>query len=479
MAQKFIIGADGVLRFGSVYLHKELLAPGESWCYGGGFWQIDHARAAVVLYGRSFDFGLPGFDHLQRIDWSGLGGQPHTLYYFPQWPDQSVSHPVTVPRPQQPPSIPPSETRDEYAPTPHTCNPDEPGKQAAPVGAEHLPPCKPQQSPQQPQQSPQQPQQPFLPRRIVVTGGSGFLGSRLVWYLEQVCGYTVFAPSHAEMELTDAGSCRRYLAATCPDAVVHTAAISSTGFCQEHPEASWAVNVEGTLHLLQAALQQAAQQQAALQQPAQQQPASNQPSANSNQPSANSNQPPIRFIYMSSDQVYQNDTNLWTETFGEEATDDYLNHPPRSIYGRHKLEMEQRAQALCPEAIGLRLTWLYDSRHSPAIPQAPEHLRQDHGIIANLQRASREGTPLKACTRERRGVTNVWKVVQAVAALLGKPQAPGGIYNCGEECVWNSYKLYQVMAITEGLDPTLILPDDSWARSLAMDTTKLRALLSS
>ena len=444
MAQKFIIGADGVLRFGSVYLHKELLAPGESWCYGGGFWQIDHARAAVVLYGRSFDFGLPGFDHLQRIDWSGLGGQPHTLYYFPQWPDQSVSHPVTVPRPQQPPSIPPSETRDEYAPTPHTCNPDEPGKQAAPVGAEHLPPCKPQQSPQQPQQ-------PFLPRRIVVTGGSGFLGSRLVWYLEQVCGYTVFAPSHAEMELTDAGSCRRYLAATCPDAVVHAAAISSTGFCQEHPEASWAVNVEGTLHLLQAALQQPAQQQAAqqqpaqqqadLQQPAQQQPASDQPSANSNQPSANSNQPPIRFIYMSSDQVYQNDTNLWTETFGEEATDDYLNHPPRSIYGRHKLEMEQRAQALCPEAIGLRLTWLYDSRHSPAIPQAPEHLRQDHGIIANLQRASREGTPLKACTRERRGVTNVWKVVQAVAALLGKPQAPGGIYNCGEECVCNSYKL--------------------------------------
>ena len=83
MAQKFIIGADGVLRFGSVYLHKELLAPGESWCYGGGFWQIDHARAAVALYGRSFDFGLPGFDHLQRIDWSGLGGQPHTLVYYP------------------------------------------------------------------------------------------------------------------------------------------------------------------------------------------------------------------------------------------------------------------------------------------------------------------------------------------------------------------------------------------------------------
>ena len=461
MAQKFIIGADGVLRFGSVYLHKELLAPGESWCYGGGFWQIDHARAAVALYGRSFDFGLPGFDHLQRIDWSGLGGQPHTLFYYPQWPDQSMVRPITVPRPQQPHSIPSSEARNEYAPTPHHCNQDEPGKQTAPVGAEYLPPCKPQQSPQQ------APQPSLQPRRIVVTGGSGFLGSRVVWYLEQVCGYTVFAPSHAEMDLTDADSCRRYLAATRPDAVVHTAAISSTGFCQEHPEASWAVNVKGTLHLLQAALQQTEQQQ-----PAQQQAASN-------QQSASNDQPPLRFIYMSSDQVYQNDTNLWTETFGEEATDDYLNHPPRSIYGRHKLEMEQRVQALSPAAIGLRLTWLYDSRHDPAIPQAPEQLRQDHGLIANLQRASREGTPLKACTRERRGVTNVWKVVQVIAALLEKPHAPGGIYNCGEECVWNSYKLYQVMAITEGLDPTLILPDDSWARSLAMDTTKLRALLSS
>ena len=301
----------------------------------------------------------------------------------------------------------------------------------------------------------------------MVTGGSGFLGSRVAWYLEQVCGYTVFAPSHAEMDLTDADSCRRYLAATRPDAVVHTAAISSTGFCQEHPEASWAVNVEGTLHLLQAALQQTEQQQ-----PAQQQAACN-------QQSASNDQPPLRFIYMSSDQVYQNDTNLWTETFGEEATDDYLNHPPRSIYGCHKLEMERRVQALSPAAIGLRLTWLYDSRHDPAIPQAPERLRQDHGLIANLQRASREGTPLKACTRERRGVTNVWKVVQVIAALLEKPHAPGGIYNCGEECVWNSYKLYQVMAITEGLDPALILPDDTWARSLAMNTTKLRALLSS
>ena len=140
MAQKFIIGADGVLRFGSVYLHKELLAPGESWCYGGGFWQIDHARAAVALYGRSFDFGLPGFDHLQHIDWSGLGGQPHTLFYYPHWPDQSIGRPITVPRPHQPHSIPSSETRNEYAPTPHHCNQDEPGKQTAPVGAEYLPP---------------------------------------------------------------------------------------------------------------------------------------------------------------------------------------------------------------------------------------------------------------------------------------------------------------------------------------------------
>ena len=36
MFQKFIINRDGVLKFGHVYLHRDMLSPGEQCTYGGG-----------------------------------------------------------------------------------------------------------------------------------------------------------------------------------------------------------------------------------------------------------------------------------------------------------------------------------------------------------------------------------------------------------------------------------------------------------
>lgn len=94
MYKKFIITGEGTLRFGSVYLHKDLLKSGERCIYGGGRWKIDEGRGAIVLYGRSFDFGPPDFDYVKHIDWTGLGGRPHPLLYLPLWPDESVVEPV-------------------------------------------------------------------------------------------------------------------------------------------------------------------------------------------------------------------------------------------------------------------------------------------------------------------------------------------------------------------------------------------------
>lgn len=50
MFQKFIINREGVLKFGHVYLHRDMLAPGEQCTYGGGLWKIDESRGAIVLY---------------------------------------------------------------------------------------------------------------------------------------------------------------------------------------------------------------------------------------------------------------------------------------------------------------------------------------------------------------------------------------------------------------------------------------------
>ena len=96
MYQKFIINQDGVLKFGNVYLHRDLLDKGERCPFGGGLWKIDNSRGAIMLYGRSFDFGRPDFDFLKSVDWSCLGGKERPLLFIPHWPDESIVELVVI-----------------------------------------------------------------------------------------------------------------------------------------------------------------------------------------------------------------------------------------------------------------------------------------------------------------------------------------------------------------------------------------------
>jgi UDP-glucose 4-epimerase len=56
---------------------------------------------------------------------------------------------------------------------------------------------------------------------ILVTGGSGFIGRHIVARLSP--SHEVLAPSHADLDLTDADVVRRWLAGKDIDAVVHAA----------------------------------------------------------------------------------------------------------------------------------------------------------------------------------------------------------------------------------------------------------------
>lgn len=96
MYQKFIINQYGVLKFGRVYQHRDLLEWGEECPYGGGLWKKDDERRAILLYGRSFAFGAPDFSQLRRIEWAGAGGTPSPLFFLPHWPDEDMLIPVTA-----------------------------------------------------------------------------------------------------------------------------------------------------------------------------------------------------------------------------------------------------------------------------------------------------------------------------------------------------------------------------------------------
>jgi UDP-glucose 4-epimerase len=57
--------------------------------------------------------------------------------------------------------------------------------------------------------------------RVLITGGSGFIGKNLIEYLSKK--YEVFAPKHNELELLDENSVRTYLEKNKFDIVIHTA----------------------------------------------------------------------------------------------------------------------------------------------------------------------------------------------------------------------------------------------------------------
>lgn len=96
MYQKFVITDDGVMRLGCVYLHRDLLADGEYCTHGGGLWKVDRRRGALLLYGRSFDFGTPELAYVSRIDWHGAGLEPMPVFFLPHWPDETQLVPVNV-----------------------------------------------------------------------------------------------------------------------------------------------------------------------------------------------------------------------------------------------------------------------------------------------------------------------------------------------------------------------------------------------
>jgi GDP-L-fucose synthase len=72
-------------------------------------------------------------------------------------------------------------------------------------------------------------------RRVVVTGGAGFLGSFVVERLRRE-GAAVTVPRSAAYDLTDRAACRRLIAGSKPDMVIHLAArVGGIGANRDNP----------------------------------------------------------------------------------------------------------------------------------------------------------------------------------------------------------------------------------------------------
>jgi GDP-L-fucose synthase len=76
----------------------------------------------------------------------------------------------------------------------------------------------------------------WVSRRVLLTGGGGFLGGFIRERLERERPAAILAPRASELDLRDAGAIRAYLAANRPDLIIHAAAVvGGIGANRLHP----------------------------------------------------------------------------------------------------------------------------------------------------------------------------------------------------------------------------------------------------
>jgi len=262
----------------------------------------------------------------------------------------------------------------------------------------------------------------------MLTGSTGFVGSRVLHHMQQEGHLVSVVPSEMlKGEITNErfNSLVFFAERKAPEVIIHMAAISSTAYSEKHPEESYIANVQ--LPQVMARL-------------------------------ANINK--CKLISCSSDQVY----NGCTEK-GAHKEDEKLD--PINVYGRHKLETEGLVLDICPSAVLLRLTWMYDMPNYQT--------NTNNNFLIGLLKNAMVGNNSKYSTYDYRGLTYVHSVAEHLSETFN---LAGGVYNYGSENEKNMYELscefMTAMGMGGRIEELIGASDSTQLRNLCMDCSKIR-----
>lgn len=242
--------------------------------------------------------------------------------------------------------------------------------------------------------------------KILITGGKGMLGRTLQ---KELTGHELFVADLPETNILDASSLTRAFDAFRPEAVVHCAAMTKVDDCETNREQAYRLNEEGSRNVADACRAFGA-----------------------------------RLIAISTDYVFSGDRG------GAEVADPHSEGwretdapAPRTVYGASKLAGERAVFAALPEAVVLRIAWLYGAGGPSFV-----HTMAKLGV--------QEGEPLKVVDDQRGNPTSTKVVADEVGFLLSHPEISGVVHGtCEGVCSWYdlTVELFRLLGLKRRVVP--------------------------
>jgi len=243
---------------------------------------------------------------------------------------------------------------------------------------------------------------------VLITGGSGFLGSYLIkasqkefetvgtYHKHPVQGQRT---SYIQIDITKANQTLRIIRDHRPDCVIHTAALTNVNYCEEHREEAKKINVEGTRNVALACKGAGA-----------------------------------KLIYISTDYVFDGENAPYKE-------DDPPN--PINYYAKTKLEGEKIIQSIGIEYAIARISvpygWHAPNQHKNYVTWLIEKLQNKQTATIVIDQYN---TPTLV-SNAAEAILEIWK------------QGKIGIFHvCGKECISRfdfALKVAQVFSLDKQL----------------------------
>ena len=217
--------------------------------------------------------------------------------------------------------------------------------------------------------------------KILITGGKGMLGRTLQ---RELAEHELIVADLPDWDITDDTGFVTKVGEAKPDLIIHCAAMTKVDDCEAKRDLAFKLNEEGSRNVALAAKVCGA-----------------------------------RLFAISTDYVFSGEPPrepwAWSET----------DIPrPRTVYGASKFAGEQMIQMILPEAVIIRIAWLYGAG-------GPSFVH----TMAKL--GAQEGAPLKVVNDQRGNPTSTKTVADVIKFLMTKPDVSGIVHGtCEDQCTW-------------------------------------------